>query len=45
MCPASMIVGDPSGFTTAMLLPWTSACTSTANDLASSRQILAAAAS
>src|SRR3982751_4557352 len=44
MWPASMIVGDPPGFTVAMLLPATSPRTS-ANDRASSRQTRAGAVS
>src|SRR3954464_5534401 len=42
MCPSSMIVGLPFGFTSAMLLPATSDVTTSANVLASSRQTRAA---
>src|SRR3954467_5715721 len=42
MCPSSMIVGLPLGFTSAMLLPATSEVTTSANALASSRQTRAA---
>src|SRR5829696_6119670 len=45
MCPSSMIVGEPSGFTSAMLLPATSDCTLTAKLSASRRQCRAAVSS
>src|SRR6476646_7063720 len=45
MCPSSMIVGEPPGFTSAMLLPATSDDTLSANVSASARQARAATAS
>src|ERR1700754_2311865 len=45
MWPSSMIVGDPPGLISAMLLPATSVVTFSANVAASSRQTRAAGAS